>query len=125
MTVEKDGKTIEELKAEVERRSHPAAKVFPLLIDTDENAWETFYADVGKNGLRSPIVMDRPVSETGWLILDGRNRYLACLMLGIEPKLEVVNVSDSAAVARVISANLLRRHDDVSVRASSRSFLNC
>jgi len=52
-------RTIEDLKAEVERRSHPAAKVFPLLIDTDENAWEEFYADVGANGLRSPIVIDR------------------------------------------------------------------
>jgi hypothetical protein len=111
-------RTIEDLKAEVERRSHPAAKVFPLLIDTDANAWEEFYADVGTNGLRSPILIDRPVTEPGWLILDGRNRDLACRMLGIEPEFEVVNVSDSSAVAHVISANLLRRHDDVSVRAA-------
>jgi hypothetical protein len=110
-------RTIEDLKAEVERRSHPAAKVFPLLIDTDTNAWEKFYADV-RTGLRFPILIDRPVTETGWLILDGRNRDLACRMLGIEPKYEVVNISDSSAVARVISANLLRRHDDVSVRAA-------
>jgi len=93
-------RTIADLKAEVERRSHPAAKVFPLLIDTDTNAWEKFYADVG-TGLRSPILIDRPVTETGWLILDGRNRYLACRMLDIEPKFEVVNISDSSAVARV------------------------
>jgi hypothetical protein len=111
-------KTIEELKAEVDRRSHPAAKVFPLLIDTDANAWEKFCADVGKKGLQDPILIDRPVTEAGRLILDGRNRELACLMLGIEAKYEVVNVSDSAAVARVISANLLRRHDDASVRAA-------
>jgi hypothetical protein len=110
-------KTIKDLKAEVEQRSHPAAKVFQLLIDADPNAWEKFCADVG-NGLQSPILIDRPVTEAGWLILDGRNRYLVCLMRGIEPKFEVVDVSESAAVARVISANLLRRHDDVSVRAA-------
>ena len=118
MSDDKNAKTIEDLKAEVDRRSHPAAKVFPLLIDTDANAWDQFYADVGKNGLRNPILTDRPVTEAGWLILDGRNRDLACMMLGIEPVFEVVDVRDSAAVALVISANLLRRHDDVSVRAA-------
>ena len=118
MSDDKNAKTIEQLKAEVDRRSHPAAKVFPLLIDTDAKAWDQFYADVGKNGLQNPIVIDRPATEAGWLILDGRNRHLACLMLGIEPEFEVVDVRDSAAVALVISANLLRRHDDVSVRAA-------
>src|SRR5215207_3091774 len=117
MSDDKNAKTIE-LKAEVDRRSHPAAKVFPLLIDTDANAWDQFYADVGKNGLQNPIVIDRPVTEAGWLILDGRNRQLVCKMLGIEPSFEVVNVRDDAAVALVISANLLRRHDDVGVRAA-------
>src|SRR5262245_30953406 len=111
-------RTIEDLKAEVEGRSHPAARVFPLLIETDKEAWEKFYDDVRANGLRSAILIDRPVTEPGWLILDGRNRDLACRMLGIEPKFEVVNVADATAVARVISANLLRRHDDVSVRAA-------
>ena len=52
------------------------------------------------------------------MILDGRNRHLACLMLGIEPEFEVVDVRDSAAVTLVISANICRRHDDVSVRAA-------
>ena len=118
MSNDKNAKTIEELKAEVDRRSHPAARVFPLLIDADAKAWDQFCADVGKNGLRNPILIDRPVTDAGWLILDGRNRYLACMMLGIEPVFEVVDVRDSAAVALVISANLLRRHDDVGVRAA-------
>ena len=87
MSDDKDAKT-EQLKAEVDRRSHPAAKVFPLLIDKDANAWDQFYADVGQNGLQNPIVIDRPVSEEGWLILDGRNRHLACMTLGIEPSFE-------------------------------------
>jgi hypothetical protein len=115
---DKNEKTVDELKAEVERRSHPAAKIFPLLIDTDADAWEKFCADIATKGLQTPILIDRPVTEVGRLTLDGRNRELACLIHGIEPKYEVINVSDSAAVARVISANLLRRHDDVSVRAA-------
>jgi hypothetical protein len=118
MSDDKNAKTTEELKVEVDRRSHPAAKVFPLLIDKDANAWDQFYADVGKNGLQNPIVIDRPVTEAGWLILDGRNRHLACLMLGIQPEFEVVDVRNGAAVELVISANLRRRHDDVSVRAA-------
>jgi len=118
MSDDKNAKTTEQLKAEVDRLSHPAAKVFPLLIDTDANAWDQFFADVGKNGLQNPIVIDRPVTEAGWLILDGRNRHLACLMLDIEPEFEVVDVRDRAAVELVISANLRRRHDDVSVRAA-------
>jgi hypothetical protein len=118
MSDDKNEKTIEELKADVDRRSHPAARVFPLLIDTDADAWEKFCADVTTNGLQTPILIDRPVTEAGWLIIDGRNRELACLIHSIEPNYEVVNLSDSAAVARVISANLLRRHDDVSTRAA-------
>jgi ParB-like chromosome segregation protein Spo0J len=118
MSNDKNAKTIEELKAEVDRRSHPAAKVFPLLIDTDANAWDQFCADVDTNGLRSPILIDRPKADTGWLILDGRNRYLACMLRSIEPEFEVVDVRDRAAVELVISANLRRRHDDVSVRAA-------
>jgi len=118
MSNDKYDKTIEELKAEVERRSHPAAKMFRLLIDTDADAWEKFRADIAANGLQTPILIDRPETEVGRLTLDGRNRELACLIQDVEPKYEVINVSESAAVARVISANLLRRHDDVSVRAA-------
>jgi hypothetical protein len=64
MSNDKNAKTIEDLKVEVDRRSHPAAKVFPLLIDTDAKAWEEFYADVGKNGLQNPIVIDKPATDT-------------------------------------------------------------
>ena len=42
---------------------------------------------------------------------------MACLTEGIEPRFEVADVEEDAAVAFVISANLRRRHDDPSVRA--------
>ena len=104
---------IKTLTADVERRSHPAARVFTLPIDTDAEAREKLCVDVATNGLRTPILIDRPVTEAGWLIIDGRNRELACLICGIEQKYEVVNVSDTAAVVRVISANLLCRHERI------------
>ena len=58
-------KTIETLKAEVDRRSHPAARIFPLLIDTDPDAWEKFYVDICTNGLQTPILIDGLPTEAG------------------------------------------------------------
>jgi hypothetical protein len=70
-----------------------------------------------ENGLQIPIVIDKPPAEDGWLILDGRNRLLACRILGIEPEFQVCDAKGGDAVARVISGNLRRRHDDAGVRA--------
>jgi hypothetical protein len=58
MTDKKSDKTIEQLKAEVEQRSHPAAKVFALLTDADPNAWEKLCTDVRKNGLQNRILIE-------------------------------------------------------------------
>ena len=41
-------------------------------------------------------------------IIDGRNRYLACKQLGIEPK--TVKVTPENPVSYVVSKNLHRRH---------------
>jgi len=58
---------------------HPAANEFPLL---DETRMEELIDDIRTNGQREPIRMH------GDLILDGRNRYLACQRAGIEPRIE-------------------------------------
>jgi hypothetical protein len=104
-------------KAEIEAHSHPAAKKFPLLVDTDPEAWEEFVADIRANGLQVPIVIDRPPTDPSWMLLEGRNRKLACDVLGILPDFQVCNVQGGAAVARVITGNLRRRHDDAGTRA--------
>lgn len=78
---------------------HEAANIFPLL---DEKTFEELVEDIGKNGLRESIkIMDG-------LVLDGRNRYRACLHSGAKPRFEHVTPEDP--IAYVLSLNLHRRH---------------
>ncbi|CAN5818242.1 hypothetical protein BH20PSE1_BH20PSE1_01590 [soil metagenome] len=89
------------------RQEHPAAAIFPLL---DGEAFEDFCADIAERGLLQPIQL------LGGLIIDGRNRYRACLDLGIDPVFEEVD-SETDPVGYVVSANLHRRHLNESQRA--------
>jgi hypothetical protein len=85
---------------------HPLAGLFPIMTDAE---LDELGEDMLKHGQREPI----------WLyegkILDGRNRYRACLMKGIEPVATETRVADPLAF--VISLNLKRRHLDASQRA--------
>ncbi len=83
------------------REFHEVANIFPMMQGDEFDALK---ADISANGLREPI----------WLhpdgrIIDGRNRYLACCELGIEPPYRTWNCSGSL-VAFVVSLNLHRRH---------------
>jgi hypothetical protein len=78
---------------------HEAANIFPL-INGEE--FDGLVEDVRKNGQRESIKL------LDGKILDGRNRYRACLLANCEPKLETVSVDDP--VAYVLSLNLHRRH---------------
>lgn len=86
---------------------HPLASIFPLL---EGPAFDALVADISENGLQVPIV----VTSDG-AILDGRNRYRACVAAGIEPTFETYTGDDH--LAYVISLNLQRRHLDESQRA--------
>ncbi|MCK9380837.1 MAG: ParB/RepB/Spo0J family partition protein [Sulfuritalea sp.] len=66
-------------------------------------------ADVAANGLNQPIVI-----HSGQ-ILDGGNRYRACVEIGIEPA--TVEYSGTDPMAFVLSANMHRRHLTESQRA--------
>lgn len=85
---------------------HPAANLFPMLPDEE---LKDLAADIADNGLQHPIVM------LGAHLLDGRNRWRACELAGVEPKLR--DWSGDDPVAYVVSANLKRRHLDASQRA--------
>jgi ParB-like chromosome segregation protein Spo0J len=78
---------------------HPLADKFPPM---EGGEFEELVADIKANGLNEPIVMHDD------MILDGRNRYRACIEAGVELAYSPFTGSDPAAF--VISANIRRRH---------------
>lgn len=78
---------------------HEIANIFPLI---EGREFEELKADIAANGLLEPI----------WLyegkILDGRNRYRACVDVGTTPMFQEYKGRD--ALAFVLSLNLMRRH---------------
>lgn len=86
---------------------HPAANIFPMMTGDEYRA---LVDDIRANGLREPITLYQGQ------ILDGRNRYTACLELGIEPTYRDWN-GPGSPIAYVVSLNLARRHLTSSQRA--------
>lgn len=60
--------------------AHPVANLFPLMRDTDREGFSGLITDIRDDGLIDPIVLD------GNVLLDGRNRYLACIEAEVEPR---------------------------------------
>lgn len=79
---------------------HPIACIFPMLSD-DELA--NLADDIAEHGQREPVVMFED------MVLDGRNRWLACRMRDIEPKTRNFSGSRSQALSLVWSLNATRR----------------
>jgi N6-adenosine-specific RNA methylase IME4 len=79
---------------------HEAANIFPMMTGQD---YYDLRNDIKENGLLEPIILH------DGKILDGRNRYTACLDLGIEPAFEEFKNGQSP-ISYVISKNLHRRH---------------
>ena len=89
---------------------HPLAAIFPLLTGEE---FAGMVADIKQNGLRDPITLtpDR-------LILEGRNRYRACIEAGVEPKFETTREPQENWLSFIISKNVHRRHLTASQRAA-------
>lgn len=80
---------------------HEAANIFPMMPDEkiDELA-----SDISSNGLQVPVELFEGK------IIDGRNRWMACLRIGVDA--DCVSVSPEDPIAYVMSLNLKRRHMD-------------
>lgn len=87
--------------------AHAVANIFPMM---GEEEFAALVEDIKKNGLMEAI----------WLhdgkIIDGRNRYNACLKAGVKPIFREFNGSGSL-VSFVLSLNLKRRHLDKGQKA--------
>lgn len=78
---------------------HPLCTLFPRLSGFE---FECLKLDIKENGQREPIIVH------DGMILDGGNRYRACVDLGIEP--QKMKFSGGNIVTYVLSTNLHRRH---------------
>jgi len=85
---------------------HPACKIFPAL---GQDELQELADDIAANGLRNAIVMYQKK------ILDGRNRWEACKIAGVEPRFTEFDGDDP--IGWVVSQNLVRRHLTASQRA--------
>lgn len=85
---------------------HPLANIFPLLPEAELSA---LAADISEHGLKNRVALYEGK------ILDGRNRYRACELVGITP--ECKDYTGDDPLGFVISQNLHRRHLSESQRA--------
>ena len=104
----KKPKTIEAPKKIAGYGVHPAAAIFPMMTEAE---FAELVADIEKNGQRDAIELYEGK------ILDGRNRGLACMRLGIKPRFEQFDWrAKGSPTAYVMSKNLKRRHLNESQR---------
>lgn len=85
---------------------HDLANIFPMMSPDEALALRS---DITQNGLIEKIIL------LDGKILDGRNRYEACLAVGVCPKFETFDGDNPLDF--VISKNLQRRHLTTSQRA--------
>ena len=88
---------------------HDVAEFFPLMHGAE---FDALVADIREHGLREPIWLHRDGR-----IIDGRNRYRACIGAGVEPKTQTYIGPDEGLLDFVVSENLRRRHLNESHRA--------
>jgi ParB-like chromosome segregation protein Spo0J len=85
---------------------HPLSEVFPMM---GEEELSQLADDIMKHGLHDPVIRHEGK------VLDGRNRYTACLRANVTPVF--VDYEGTNPAAFVVSRNLQRRHLAVSQRA--------
>jgi ParB-like chromosome segregation protein Spo0J len=84
-------------------KAHPYADIFPMLPDEE---LADLAADIKANNLLNPITTVLVGDEE--MILDGRNRAIACQLAGVTPRYQRVN-GTTDLLAFVVSQNVKRR----------------
>jgi len=96
---------------------HKYAKFFPLL-EGDE--FDNLVNDIRERGLREPIVTFEDA------ILDGRNRYRACVKAGVAPRFKPYTENGAlGALHYVVSMNIRRRGRDRAGHAAGIREVGC
>lgn len=85
---------------------HPLADIFPLIEGVE---FDELVTSIKENGQQHAIVT---IDDA---ILDGRNRYRACISAGVKPRFEVFTGTDP--IKFVIDINIRRRHLNAGQRA--------
>jgi hypothetical protein len=93
---------------------HPHADIFPMMTPQEQMGLAD---DIRAHGLRNKIVVHEGA------ILDGRNRYQACLMAGVDPAFDEFDDSGADALNFVMSLNMHRRHLTDGERATAAAKL--
>ena len=88
---------------------HPFTAVTPLLQGVE---YEALKRSIAKHGLLKKICLHKDGS-----IIDGRNRYRACIDVGVEPQFCTWDGDDSGLLGYILSMNLYRTHLTQSQRA--------
>jgi protein gp37/ParB-like chromosome segregation protein Spo0J len=91
---------------------HPFADAFPF-VDGEE--FTQLVADVKKNGLREPIILN----HDGTVLIDGRNRYRACDTAGVDQVYERLGAhyTEPMILDLIVSKNMARRQLNPGQRA--------
>lgn len=101
------GETVQDAEVIPTGEVHPVANLFPMLPDDE---LQELADDIRANGLQHPIVLDKD-----GVLIDGRNRWAACQIAGVDPKFTTISRQDP--VAYILSSNISRRHMNKGQRA--------
>lgn len=84
---------------------HPAADLFPLLEGPE---FDELVQDIKTKGLRQPIT----ITHDGRTLVDGRNRYRACDVAGVDPVFHSLpaRYDEAMTLDLIVSENIRRRH---------------
>ena len=86
---------------EMSMQFHPAANLFPMMTKEE---LRKLSEDIKERGLIDPII------TCDGMVLDGRNRYRACITVGVEPRFEKWDGRGGSPTVFSVSKNLNRRH---------------